>query len=72
MEDKNDEQDCLIADENPLYGAIRTIENIGVHELTSSIKNKGQINLPFSDDDCDLEWAIPSCPLRDGGLNNMV
>ena len=69
---ENDDEECLIADENPQYGDIRTIENIGVHELTSSIKNKGHINLPFSNNDCDLEWAIPSEPLRDGRLDNMV
>ena len=33
------------------------------------IKNKGHINLPFSNNDCDLEWAIPSEPLRDGRLD---
>ena len=44
--------------------------------MTSSIKNKGRVNLPFSNNDCDQEWVIPSFPLRDGlidyNLNNPI
>ena len=75
MSDRND-SDHVIADENPQYGDIRTIERIEVHEMTSSIKNKGRVNLPFSNNDCDQEWVIPSFPLRDGlidyNLNNPI